>query len=449
MRALYLECNMGAAGDMLMAALLELHPDQKGFVDRMNRIGLPGVRVEQETAVKCGITGTHLMVKIKDTEEESADIPSPCGYAGGHMHNCCQSHAHDFDSHEHAHDNCQANSREHEHDSRQADSHEHDSRQAHSHGHEHAHRGMDEIYRIVDKLTLPEKVKKDVKNIYRIIAEAEGRVHGKPVTEVHFHEVGMLDAIADITGCAMLIHELKADRIIVSPLCTGFGQVRCAHGILPVPAPATALILEGIPVYAGNIEGELCTPTGAAIVKYFASSYERMPKMTIQKIGYGMGKKDFAAANCIRAIIGGVDDGADEIIEFCFNIDDMTAEEIGYATELFLKEGALEAFTTPIGMKKSRPGTLVSVMCRKQDRDRMAELIFLHTSTIGIREYIGSRMVMQRSERTVESGFGPVRIKESSGYGVKKEKPEYEDLKEISVRTGIPIRDIKNRIKNG
>lgn len=437
MRALYLECNMGAAGDMLMAALLELHPDQKGFVDRMNRIGLPGVRVEQETAVKCGITGTHLMVKIKDTEEESADIPSPCGYAGGHMHSCCQSHTHDFDSHEHAHDNCQANS------------HEHDSRQAHSHEHEHAHRGMDEIYRIVDKLTLPEKVKTDVKNIYRIIAEAEGRVHGRPVTEVHFHEVGMLDAIADITGCAMLIHELKADRIIASPLCTGFGQVRCAHGILPVPAPATALILEGIPVYAGNIEGELCTPTGAAIVKYFASSYERMPKMTIQKIGYGMGKKDFAATNCIRAIIGEADGGVDEIIEFCFNIDDMTAEEIGYATELFLKEGALEAFTTPVGMKKSRPGTLVSVMCRKQDRDRMAELIFLHTSTIGIREYIGSRMVMQRSERTVESGFGPVRIKESSGYGVKKEKPEYEDLKEISVRTGIPIREIKNRIKNG
>lgn len=445
-----MECNMGAAGDMLMAALLELHPDKKAFMEKMNGIGLEGVRIEEKPSVKCGITGTHVTVKIHDMEEKSMDMPSSGEADGGHGHGGeHHGHAHIHDGRHHGHGGVH-DSEHHGHggghdDERHSHGHAHDS--SNHAAHAHVHRGMEEIYRIVDKLNLPEEVKSDVKNIYRIIAEAEGRVHGRPVTEVHFHEVGMLDAVADITGCAMLIHELKADRIIASPICTGFGQVRCAHGILPVPAPATALILEGIPVYAGRQEGELCTPTGAAIVKYFAGAYERMPQMTIEKTGYGMGKKDFAAANCIRAVLGEAEGSVDEVIEFCFNIDDMTAEETGYATELFLLEGALEAFTLPAGMKKSRPGTVVSVMCRKQDRDRMAALIFRHTSTIGIREYTCRRMVLQRSERTVESSFGPVRIKESVGYGVKKEKIEYEDLKRISTHTGIPIRDIKKQIE--
>lgn len=426
MKALYLECNMGAAGDMLLAALLELHSDKKAFIGKMNRIGLPGLCMLAEPAVKCGITGTHITVKIHDMEEESGAVfqveETDGQESRGHGH-----------SHDHSHGH----------------SHGCDHSQNHAPGYDYntGHMGMDEISEIIEKLAITEKEKADVKSIYRIIAEAESRVHGKPVEQIHFHEVGMLDAIADITGCVMLIHELKVEKIIASPICTGFGQVRCAHGILPVPAPATALILEGVPVYAGRIEGELCTPTGAAVIKYFAAAFEPMPRMTVKRIGYGMGKKDFAAANCIRAVLGEIEGNRDEVIEFCFNIDDMTAEEIGYATEVFLKEGALEVFTTPVGMKKSRPGVLITVMCRKRERDKMAGLIFRHTSTIGIREYTCSRIVLEREERIAESCLGPVRIKQSAGYGITKEKIEYEDLKKIAQRTGSPIRDIIKQIK--
>lgn len=263
MKTLYLECSMGAAGDMLMGAMLELLPDKKAFLEKLNQAKIPGVRVQAEPAVKCGITGTHISVKYYDMEEESHDVT-----AGLLPH-----------KHVHAH------------------THEH-------HGHHHSHAGMPEISHILDSLSVEEKVKQDVKNIYQIIAEAESRVHGKEVSEIHFHEVGTADAIADITGCAMLIHELGIEQVIVSPVSTGFGQVRCAHGILPVPAPATALILQGIPCKAGNVEGELCTPTGAAVLKYFATSYGYMPEMVMEKIGYGMGMKDFPSANCVRAILG-------------------------------------------------------------------------------------------------------------------------------------------------
>lgn len=270
MKTIYIDCQMGAAGDMLMGALLELVPDRKKFLKKLNQAGIPGVRIEAQKSVKCGITGTHMEVLINGEEEESLDLSSEEGNAhSGHSH----VHFHGHDHHEHGH------------------------------GH-HSHFSMEDITGIIDGLHVDNKVKEDVKNIYQIIAQAESQVHGRPVSEVHFHEVGAMDAVADITGCAMLFHELGAERIIVSPVTTGYGQVWCAHGILPVPAPATALILQGIPCQAGRIEGELCTPTGGALLKYFATEYGRMPQMVMEKIGYGMGKKDFQAANCIRAILG-------------------------------------------------------------------------------------------------------------------------------------------------
>lgn len=412
MKILYLECGMGAAGDMLMAALLELHHDKEGFVERMNRIGIPGVKVAAESSVKCGITGTHMSVKVNGMEEESMD-----------SYDCGQIHEHDH-SHEQAHDH----------------SHSHEA-------HQHDHAGINDIYSVVDGLDVPDKVKEDVKNIYRSIAEAESRVHGKPVTQVHFHEVGTADAIADITGCALLMQELQVDKVVTSPVNVGFGHVRCAHGILPVPAPATSLLLEGVPCYAGSVEGELCTPTGAAVVKYYTSQFGRMPQMMIQKTGYGMGRKDFETANCVRAVLGETLEGAeDEIIELRCNLDDMTPEETGYAMEVLLARGALDVFTTAVGMKKSRPGTLLTVMCSQQDKEDMAELVFRHTSTIGIREYACRRMVLNRSEKILASGYGSVRIKESRGYGVHKEKMEFEDLKRIAAQTGMSIREIKKNL---
>ena len=265
MKTLYLECHMGAAGDMLMGALLELLPNPDVFLETINSIGLPGVKIQKESSVKCGITGTHISVKIHGEEEHSED-----------HHHLEFVHAHHTHTHEHSH----------------------------THEHHHSHRGMAEIMDILEHLNITEEVRNDVKQIYQLIAKAEGQVHGKEVSEIHFHEVGTLDAIADITGCVMLFHQIGAQQIIVSPVSTGYGQVRCAHGVLPVPAPATALLLTGSPCKAGSVEGELCTPTGAALLKYFATSYGQMPEMVMEKIGYGMGTKDFPAANCIRAILG-------------------------------------------------------------------------------------------------------------------------------------------------
>lgn len=296
MKTLYIDCQMGAAGDMLMGALLELVPDREKFLKKFNQAGIPGVRIEAQKSVKCGITGTHMEVLINGEEEESLDLSSEEGNAhSGHSH--VHFHGHDHHDH-HTH---QEHTHHHMHQKEAMDGekpvHEH------VHGH-HSHFSMEDITGIIDGLHVDNKVKEDVKNIYQIIAQAESQVHGRPVAEVHFHEIGAMDAVADITGCAMLFHELGAEQIIVSPVTTGYGQVWCAHGILPVPAPATALILQGIPCQAGRIEGELCTPTGGALLKYFATEYGRMPQMVMEKIGYGMGKKDFQAANCIRAILG-------------------------------------------------------------------------------------------------------------------------------------------------
>lgn len=286
MKLLYLECNMGAAGDMLMGALADLLDDREAFAERLNNVGIPGVRVEFQNSVKCGITGTHARVSVHGAEEESLEVPtvSPHTHAPehGHTHGC-----------------------QPEPDS--SGSHPPKEIPDCSHGHSHsghAHHGLPEIGELVDRLDLSDVIKKDIMGIYRILAEAEASVHGRPVTEVHFHEVGSLDALADITGCAMLIRELGADKIVTSPVNVGYGQVRCAHGILPVPAPAAARILEGIPCYCGKFEGELCTPTGAAVLKYFSDEYGRLPGMIIRKTGYGMGKKDFPAANCVRVFLG-------------------------------------------------------------------------------------------------------------------------------------------------
>lgn len=280
MKILYIDCQMGAAGDMLMGALLELIPDRENFLKRLNQAGIPGVSIQAQKSVKCGITGTHMEVLVKGMEEESLDLSQKQNHHHGHFHDHTQNHTHPKDKN-------------------------HPEVFAHEHGHvHHSHFSMEDISGIIEGLQVQNKVKDDVKNIYQMIARAESQVHGRPVSEVHFHEVGAMDAVADITGCVMLFHELGAEKIIISPVTTGYGQVRCAHGILPVPAPATALILQGIPCQAGRIQGELCTPTGGALLKYFASEYGRMPEMVMEKIGYGMGKKDFEAANCIRAILG-------------------------------------------------------------------------------------------------------------------------------------------------
>lgn len=410
MKTLYLDCSMGAAGDMLAAALLELLPDPDAFVAELNALAIPDVKFSRETSVKCGITGTHLQVTVHGEEE------------GAHDHH----HAH---SHDHHHDHAHA--------------HHHD----HAHSHHH-HASLHDIEHIVrGHLSLPATVADNVMAVYHLIADAESKAHGKPVSEIHFHEVGTMDAIADITAVCLLMHRLAPDEIIVSPVHVGSSQVHCAHGILPVPAPATATILQDVPIYGGSIQGELCTPTGAALLKHFADSFGGMPVMRTSAIGYGMGKKDFPAANCVRALLGERSAASDDVIELCCNIDDMTGEAIGYAFDKLFAAGALDVYTIPIGMKKSRPGHLLHVICREADKDALVRALFAHTTTIGIRENRFRRYTLDRRIETIETVDGPVRRKCSTGYGVSREKFEHDDLARIADAHGLNLREAEARIR--
>ena len=415
MKTLYLECSMGAAGDMLSAALYELLDDKEAFINKINNSGIPKVTVNAEPMTKCGILGTHMNVLVDGVSEGEEH----------HDHH----HEHDHE-HEHHHDH------DHDHD------HDHHHDHEHEHHHEHHHSSLKDIEAIIDALNIPENVKTDAKNVYAMIAEAESNAHGKPVTEIHFHEVGTMDAIADITIVCMLMNELKADKIVASEIHVGSGHVHCAHGILPVPAPATAFILRGVPFTAGHIKGELCTPTGAALIKYFAASFGEMPVMMVDKIGYGMGKKDFEQANCVRAFLGSTNEKASQITELSCNIDDMTGEKIAFAMEKLFEAGALEVYTIPVGMKKSRPGILLSVMCNEAKKDEMVSLIFKHTTTLGIRENVSKRYTLKREIIKKETPFGEIRIKKSEGFGVVREKYEYEDLASIASEKDISIDEI-------
>ena len=407
MRTLYLDCGMGAAGDMLMAALLELVPDREAFVQKMNALGVPGVTVEAQESVKCGITGTHMRIRVNGMEEHEL-------------------HHHDDAEHEHHHHHDDA---EHEH-----------------HHHHHHHSGMTDIEHIVSHMQVSDKVKRDILAVYGLIAEAESNAHGKPVSEIHFHEVGALDAVMDVAGVCILMEMLAPAQVVVSPVHVGSGQVRCAHGILPVPAPATAYILQEVPIYGGKVRGELCTPTGAALLKYFATDFGEMPVMTVHSIGYGMGTKDFEAANCVRSMLGETKEQGDVIAELSCNLDDMTAEEVGYAMDRLLAGGALDVYTVPIGMKKSRPGVMLCVLCREQDKEEMVRLLFRHTKTLGIREKQCSRYTLHRSIETIETEYGPVRKKTASGYGVTRAKYEYEDLARIAGQEACSIDEIRKKL---
>ena len=453
MKLLYLDCGMGAAGDMLGAALAELLPDdaRDAFTSELNAAGIPGVHVSLDPSVKCGITGTHLTVTVNGTEEKE----------GGHSH----SHDHSHHDHQHDHSHDHSHSHDHHHD------HSHEHSHSRDHHHDHSHRSLHDIHHIIDDLKLPEAVRTDILAVYRLIAEAESKAHDKPVSEIHFHEVGTMDAIADIASVCLLLHKLAPDQIIASPIHVGSGQVKCAHGILPVPAPATAYILKDIPIYSGSIQGELCTPTGAALLKHFVTRFDQMPLMTPASTGYGMGTKDFPAANCVRAILGEsfAENQPETICELSCNVDDMTGEDIAFAIETFLQNGALDAFTVPCTMKKGRPGVLVTVLCKDPDQKQMTRLILQHTTTLGVRSAIKKRWVLSRTESetvipndVLANATAPdmpaeskaqelkttgndctIRSKTSTGFGITRNKYEHDDLEKIARTYGLTLAQVR------
>ena len=377
MKTLYLDLSMGAAGDMLAAALFQLTDKRDELLRLINSLSLPGLEAGLLPSEKCGIHGLHYQVLIHGKEEDE-----------------------------------------------------------HGGGDKHHHNSLGDIREIISSCGLPEPVCNDALEVYRLLAQAESKVHGRPVEQIHFHEVGSLDAVADILTVCLLIHEIGPERICASPVHVGSGTVRCAHGILPVPAPATAELLKGIPSYSGEIKGELCTPTGAALLKHFVRDFGPMPRMRTQHIGYGLGSRDFPQANCLRAFLG---ESGEEVVELCCNVDDMSGEAVGFALERLMEAGALDAFWESLGMKKGRPGLRLTVICTQENREKMLSLIFRYTSTIGVRETLCRRYILRREKSYIQTPYGPIAVKYSQGYGAEKSKPEYEQLKALATEAGISL----------
>lgn len=378
---------MGVSGDMLMSSLLEVHPNPIEFLEKLNNLNIPNVVIKSEKSIKCGIAGRHTYVYINGEEEYSYDI---------------------------------------------------------SHHHEHtSHTNMECIVNIISSLNIPKTVKDNAIEVYQLIAQAESIVHDRPVSEIHFHEVGTMDAIVDIVSVCWLIEEINPQQIICSPINVGSGQVRCSHGVLPIPAPATAHILRDIPIYNNHIQGELCTPTGSALIRKFVSKFGSMPLMCVEKIGYGMGSKDFPIANCLRVMLGNTfQSNFEKIIELSCNLDDMTPEQVAFATELLLNQGAKDVYTTSIQMKKGRLGILLTCMCNEVDREKFIKLIFKHTTTIGIREYTCNRYTLSRTIESISTQYGTVRVKKSNGFGIEKSKLEYDDISKVALKNDISLFDV-------
>jgi len=388
MRTLYLECSAGASGDMILGALADLLENPKDAKAIIESAGIPDVEVSVERAEKNHIGGIRLRVFTAGQEEGV---------------------------HEHVH---------------------------------HGHRKLSDVMDIIDSLHVSDSVKKAAKEIYTDIARAESKVHGEPVGEVHFHEVGMLDAIADVVGSCMLIERISPDYIVSSPLRTGFGYVHCAHGELPIPAPATAALLKGMESYSGGLEGEFTTPTGAAIVGYFAEEYGQRPRMSIEGIGVGVGHHDYTIPNILRAFIGESKEKLFEIYEINCNIDDMTPEDLGQMVDMLLEEGASDATITPIIMKKGRPGHRLTCLCREADKDRLSKLILANTSTIGLRIWKAERYEMSSHSEVCRTEYGDVRIKVSEGYGIRKWKPEHDDLVRLASENGVTVGKVRDSVRS-
>ena len=390
MKTLYLECTMGAAGDMLTAALLEIVPDRAAALARINALGIPGVHVHADPATVCGLVGTRVDVHI---------------------------HGHTEEEHHHHHD----------HQSTGADAQE----RVPPHHHHHASRA--DIAAQIAALNASDTVKAHVQAVYDLIADAEAKAHGRPVTEIHFHEVGMADALSDIASVVLLLEMLGPDRVVASRPEVGGGFVQCAHGTLPVPAPATAHILTGVPYTSGAANCELLTPTGAALLVHFADAFGPMPPLAVERTGLGRGHREVPGRlNGVRAFLGEEAGGTrscasatgpnGRVAELRANIDDMTGEDLAFACDRLRAAGALDVSLAPLTMKKGRPGHLLIVLAPLDLADALAAAILRETSTFGVR-----RIDCARYELAREIVPGDVRVKVGRGYGVEKSKPEFAD----------------------
>lgn len=423
---LYLECTSGISGDMTVAALLDLGASREKLEKALESLPVRGFDIRISRVVKSGIDACDFDVLL-DKEHENHD--HDMGYLHGHEH---EVHSHN------------------------AEGHHHETVKAHSHHghHHHEHRGLNEIMEIIDHADMTERARSYAKKIFTILAKAEAKAHNVPAEQVHFHEVGAVDSIVDILAVAVCMDDLDVEEVIVPRLCEGSGTIRCQHGILPVPVPAVSNIVSDshLKLHITPVQGELVTPTGAAIVAAFITS-EKLPEdFTVERIGIGAGKRQYECPGILRAmLIRGAEKRdsnpeRDTIIKLESNIDDCTGETLGYVMECLYKAGAREANYIPVFMKKNRPGWLLTVICKKEQIADMERIIFRETTTIGIRRQEMERTILKREKRTVRTPLGEAEVKVCTFDGEEYFYPEYESLKKLCEKNRISYKEAYDQV---
>jgi hypothetical protein len=450
MRIAYLECFSGISGDMFLGALIDAGVAPEILMKTVEALGVDA-RVEISRVDRSGISATKVDVIAageKELPREEFWAKQQSGqqsHAHEHSHDHGDSHNHE---HSHAHESHAHSHGDHSH----SHSHGHDHGHEHSYSHSHTHRGLKEIREIILNARISPAAQQKAIQIFEALGAAEAKVHNSEIEEIHFHEVGAIDAIVDITCAAVGSEALGVDEFVCSPLNVGGGTVVCAHGAFPIPAPATLELLKHAPIYSGEIQKELVTPTGAAIASVLVSRFAHFPAMKPHKTGYGAGSRDFKGhPNVLRLIIGEtVEDHAseakpayssEEIAILEANVDDMTPQVFGYVIDRVLAEGALDVFGTAVQMKKNRPGMLLTVLCRSEDRQKLTKLIFVETTTLGVRMRQESRAVLARRHVEVATRWGKVRIKLANLNGsISNYAPEYEDCRRIAEENRVPLK---------
>ena len=479
-KILYLDCASGISGDMTVGALLDLGASREKLVQALDSLGVSGYHLHFGRTKKCGIDAYDFDVHLEEEEhhhdhehghehEHSHDEHDHENHhAHSHEEMCEHSHGDELHSHEHSHEeelhfhehSHDENDHEHHHDHHHDHEHAHDS--AHSHAHEHTHdhmhphvhRNIHDIFEIIDRLDASDRVKNLARRMFEIVAEAESKAHGIPVSEVHFHEVGAIDSIVDVISAAFCLEDLGIHRVVVSPLSEGHGFARCQHGLMPVPVPATANIAaaQGLELTLRDVEGEMVTPTGAAIAAAFRTESALPKKYQIEKIGIGAGNKDFAHANILRAMLltdktvevetgkDGHDESSMWVMEA--NLDDCTGEALGYAMEVLLEAGARDVWYTPAYMKKNRPAYVLHVLTTAEKREELEPLIFSCTTTIGVRRYPVERTILPREVKEIQTRYGAAKVKICKRGGVDTCYPEYESVCAICRETGKSFMEV-------
>ena len=464
-KILYLECNSGISGDMTVGALLDLGADRGALERALGSLGVGGYHLHFGRTKKCGLDAFDFDVHLEegDGEHHHHHHEHEEGVHGHHHHEHGEEghfqehveaghhHEHGTEGHFHEHGEVghhHGHGEEHGHSHAMAE-HIHGSGAEHHH-HPHVHRNYADICAIIDRLDSNDRVKELAKRMFRIVAEAESKAHGLPIDQVHFHEVGAIDSIVDIIGVAVCLDSLGIENVVVSPLAEGSGYVRCQHGVIPVPVPATANIAQahGLTLRLTDNDGEMVTPTGAAIAAA-VKTMDRLPaSCRIVKTGMGAGKKDFKQANVLRAMILETEESAgDQMWVMESNIDDCTGEMLGFAMEMILAAGAADVWATPIFMKKNRPAYMVSVLCREDKVEELETLVLTQTTTIGVRRYPVSRTIMDRRNETVSTRFGDARVKVCGYKGKQYFYPEYESVKTICREHGVDFRTAYDEIR--